>query len=78
MALDAEIKQQLEQYLALVEAPLVFKVSLDDSSNSKQVEEFLDEIVAMSDQISVEKVSLERTPSFEITREGQASGTSFS
>ena len=31
--LDKETKQNLEQYLALIESPIVFSVSLDNSEN---------------------------------------------
>ncbi|MDT2811646.1 alkyl hydroperoxide reductase subunit F [Vagococcus lutrae] len=78
MALDATIKQQLNQYLALLESDLVFTVSLDETEDSKKVLDFLEEIVAMSSRLSLEKATLARTPSFEISsKEQPASGVVF-
>ena len=71
MALDATIKQQLNQYLALLESDLVFTVSLDETEDSKKVLDFLEEIVAMSSRLSLEKATLARTPSFEISSKEQ-------
>ncbi len=62
--LDKETKQNLEQYLALIESPIVFSVSLDTSENSQKLAEFTKEISEMSPKISWEKKELMRTPSF--------------
>lgn len=77
MALDADIKAQLGQYLELLEADLVLKASLSDDANSTQVREFLEEIVAMSDRLSLEEMTLSRTPSFTIDRKDYHSGIVF-
>lgn len=77
MALDKEIKEQLEQYLALLESEVVFQASLASDDNSIKVKEFLEEIVAMSPMISLEELSLSRTPSFKIAKKGQTSGVEF-
>jgi alkyl hydroperoxide reductase subunit F len=61
--LDAEIKTQLEQYLALLEGVVVLKVSAGDD---KDMAAFVDSIAAMSDLIQVESAELERTPSFAV------------
>ncbi|MCC9081330.1 hypothetical protein LOS23_12885 [Enterococcus faecium] len=53
--LDKETKQNLEQYLALIESPIVFSVSLDNSENSQKLAEFTKEIAEMSPKISWEK-----------------------
>ena len=37
MALDAEIKTQLSQYLALIESDIVFQANLGTDENSKKV-----------------------------------------
>ncbi len=39
--LDNETKEQLKQYLALLESKIVFSASLDESEESKKVEDFL-------------------------------------
>lgn len=76
--LDNETKEQLKQYLALLESEIIFSASLNDSEDSKKVEAFLTEVAEMSDQITIEAKVLKRTPSFEINRKGaEASGIIF-
>jgi alkyl hydroperoxide reductase subunit F len=61
--LEANIKQQLEQYLALMEGDVVIKVSAGDNA---EMAELVDEIASMSNKITVEQATLTRTPSFQI------------
>ena len=68
MVLDKEIKTQLAQYLNLLESDIVLQTDLGDDDNSRKVKEFLDEIAAMSDRISLESTHLKRQPSFGITQ----------
>lgn len=76
--LDNETKTQLKQYLDLLEAELVFSVSLDDSEDSKKVSEFLTEVAEMTSRVTIEPMNLKRTPSFEINqKEAGASGVAF-
>lgn len=76
--LDNETKTQLKQYLDLLEAELVFSVSLDDSEDSKKVTEFLTEVAEMTSRVTIEPMKLKRTPSFEINqKEAGASGVAF-
>ena len=76
--LDKDIKQQLAQYLELLENDIVIKVSAGDDKVSKETLELVNEIAEMSSMISVEEASLERTPSFSINRKGEAdSGVVF-
>ncbi|HFP8695656.1 TPA: alkyl hydroperoxide reductase subunit F [Enterococcus faecium] len=75
--LDKETKQNLEQYLALIESPIVFSVSLDNSENSQKLAEFTKEIAEMSPKISWEKRDSMRTPSFSINPVGKESGIVF-
>jgi alkyl hydroperoxide reductase subunit F len=63
MALDAQIKQQLEQYLALMEGDVVIKVSAGDNA---EMTELVNEIASMSNKITIEQATLARTPSFQI------------
>lgn len=77
MALDAEIKTQLSQYLALIESDIVFQANLGTDENSKKVRDFIDEIVSMSDKIGFEEKKLSRTPTFRIAKKGQESGVEF-
>ena len=73
MVLDKEIKTQLAQYLNLLESDIVLQTDLGDDDNSRKVKEFLDEIAAMSDRISLESTHLKRQPSFGIAQKGQKS-----
>lgn len=76
--LDNETKEQLKQYLALLESEVVFSASFDQSEDSKKVETFLTEVVEMSEQLSLEAKPLLRTPSFEVNQKGApASGIIF-
>lgn len=68
--LEQDIKQQLEQYLALLENGIVIKVSAGDDKVSTETLELVNEISEMSAMISVEEAKLERTPSFSINRKG--------
>jgi alkyl hydroperoxide reductase subunit F len=77
MALDNEIKGQLAQYLELLESDIVFKASLGDDENSTKVKEFLEEIADMSPKLSIEAVTLSRTPSFALAQPGQESRVEF-
>lgn len=77
MALDAEIKTQLSQYLALIESDIVFQANLGTDENSKKVRDFIDEIVSMSDKIGFEAKKLSRMPAFRIAKKGQESGVEF-
>lgn len=77
MALDANIKAQLNQYLALLEGDIVLKISAGDDAVSNEMRNLVDEIASMSPRISVENAKLNRTPSFEVNRPNGASGITF-
>src|SRR3954452_4132684 len=77
MILDADIKQQLNQYLELMEGDIVLKVSAGNDDISKDVLALVEEISSMSSHISVEKTELERTPSFSVNRVGEDTGITF-
>src|SRR3954468_23196748 len=77
MILDAEIKQQLKQYLELMEGDIVLKVSAGTDDLSKDVLALVEEISSMSSHITVEKTELEKTPSFSISRVGEDTGITF-
>ncbi|MFC7366726.1 MULTISPECIES: alkyl hydroperoxide reductase subunit F [Bhargavaea] len=78
MALDAQIKQQLAQYLELMEGDVVLKVSAGTDKASQEMTALTDELTAMSSRIKVEQAELERTPSFSVNRPGEESGIVFS
>ena len=66
MALEASIKAQLEQYLALMESNITIKVCAGSDAVSTEMAELVNEIAAMSHKITVESAQLARTPSFQI------------
>ncbi|NCW90294.1 MAG: alkyl hydroperoxide reductase, partial [Rhodocyclales bacterium] len=49
--LDANIQEQLKAYLERLEQPIQLITSLDDSGNSEQMRELVNEIAALSDKI---------------------------
>ncbi|WP_253288746.1 alkyl hydroperoxide reductase subunit F [Amphibacillus sp. MSJ-3] len=69
--LEKEIKQQLAQYLELLENDIVIKVSVGDDKVSKETLDLVNEIADMSKMITIEEAKLERTPSFSINRKGE-------
>mgnify|MGYP001470678548 CR=1 FL=1 len=75
--LDREIKQQLEQYLGLLENDIVLKVSSGSDKTSKEMLELVDELATISNKIKVEHTELERTPSFSVNRIGEETGITF-
>lgn len=77
MALDAEIKSQLNQYLQLLENDILLKVSAGSDDVSKEMLALVEELASMSSKITVEKVELKRTPSFSVNRVGEETGVTF-
>ncbi|RAV04200.1 alkyl hydroperoxide reductase subunit F [Paenibacillus sp. YN15] len=70
MALDADIKAQLAQYLQLLEGDILLQVSAGTDAASAEMLALAQEIAGMSPRITVEKASLPRTPSFSVNRAG--------
>ncbi|RHB49971.1 alkyl hydroperoxide reductase subunit F [Exiguobacterium sp. AM39-5BH] len=75
--LEADIKQQLDQYLQLMEGDVVLRVSAGDDAVSKEMLDLVNELASMSSRISVENVTLERTPSFSVSRPSEETGIVF-
>ncbi|MGG3822535.1 alkyl hydroperoxide reductase subunit F [Geobacillus thermodenitrificans] len=75
--LDADIKAQLAQYMQLLENDIVLTVSAGDDNVSRDMLALIDELTAMSPKIKVEKATLERTPSFSVSRVGENTGVTF-
>jgi len=70
--LDADLKTQLKAYLERVTQPIEITASLDDSDKSREMQGLLQDIVALSDKITLieHRGGGERTPSFSINRPG--------
>lgn len=77
MALAADIKAQLAQYLDLLEGDIVLAVSAGTDSVSLEMSELVEEIASMSPHIIIEQATLARTPSFSVNRVGEVSGITF-
>ena len=77
--LDATLKTQLKSYLEKVVYPLELVASLDDSAKAREMKELLQEIVLLSDKITlVERLDAGvRVPSFSINRAGSDIGVRF-
>ena len=77
MSLDTNTLLQLNTYLAMMENPVVFKVSAGHEVGSLEMREFLKEISDLSKLITIEETKLERTPSFSVNRVGENTGITF-
>lgn len=77
MALDQEIKNQLAQYLELLEGDIVLKVSAGSDEASTNMLDLVNELASMSSKIKVEHTQLSRTPSFSVNRVGEDTGVVF-
>jgi len=77
MILDTEIKNQLAEYLKLLEGDVLIKISAGTDSVSKDMISLIEEIKALSPRIKSEEGKLPRTPSFSINRMDQDMGITF-
>ncbi|MGK8707418.1 alkyl hydroperoxide reductase subunit F [Metapseudomonas otitidis] len=69
--LDANLKTQLKAYLEKVTQPFEIVASLDDSDKSRELRELLQEIVGLTDKISLREDGNDaRKPSFALERPG--------
>lgn len=75
--LDQDIKDQLIQYLALLEEEVVIQLSVSDDPISKEIQTLVNELDVLSDKIHVELTTLPRTPSFTINRIDENTGITF-
>mgnify|MGYP001144286180 FL=1 len=77
MILDIEIKNQLSEYLKLMENDILIKLSTGDDPVSKDMTALVEELVTMSPRIKMELAELPRTPSFRINRIDEDTGITF-
>jgi alkyl hydroperoxide reductase subunit F len=66
MPLEQELKQQLQQYLELLEGPVALTVRAGVDETSRAMLDLVHEIAGMSDLITVEPAQLPRSPSFRV------------
>ncbi len=77
MILDDEIKNQLEQYLQLMEGDVLIQISAGEDQISKDIRSLVEEIASMSTHIKIQSAVLNRTPSFSISQLGEDNGIVF-
>ncbi|MEO6925998.1 MAG: alkyl hydroperoxide reductase subunit F [Rhodanobacter sp.] len=76
--LDEALKTQMKAYLEKLTQPIELVAALDDSDKSRELDELLHEIAALSDKISLRRDDSEaRKPSFAINRVGTDIGVRF-
>ena len=68
MVLDQATINSIQEYLKLLESPIVFHVSAGNDTISSEMTEMLYQVKGLSDLIQIEKVKLGRTPSFGISK----------
>ncbi|MDP1658245.1 MAG: alkyl hydroperoxide reductase subunit F [Methylotenera sp.] len=68
MALEENIKTQLQTYLEMLREPIELIASLDDSLAAQEMRELLEEIASMSDKITLINGDNTRKPSFSVKR----------
>jgi alkyl hydroperoxide reductase subunit F len=68
MALEANVKTQLQTYLEMLRERIELVASLDDSTAAQEMRELLEEIASMSDKITLTKGDDARKPSFAVKR----------
>jgi len=77
--LDGNIKIQLKAYFEKIVSPIILTASLDDSENSVQMLELLNEVAEQSDKLRVlSNGTSSRIPSFTVGKENEAAHITFS
>ena len=79
MALDAKIKDQLNQYLTKIKSPVSISAYTDSKPASDSMVDLLKELSGMSDKVSLNIYddSNERTPSFTVNKPNESTGIRF-
>jgi alkyl hydroperoxide reductase subunit F len=76
--LDSNLKAQLKAYLERVKLPFVVTASLDEGESSREMHEFLQDIVGLTDKITLKTDgTAARRPSFSLARPGEAARIEF-
>ncbi|OLF65689.1 alkyl hydroperoxide reductase subunit F [Staphylococcus sp. MB377] len=75
--LNADLKQQLQQLLGLMEGDVEFRASIGSDDKSKELKELLDEIAEMSEHITIVEKESKRTPSFSVSKPDEEVGVTF-
>ena len=80
MALDITIRNQLQDYMARLVSPIKLLANVDESASSQEMLGMLEEVTSLSEKITLNKETdvSKRIPSFEVNREIDATGITFS
>ncbi|MEZ0331877.1 MAG: alkyl hydroperoxide reductase subunit F [Methylophilaceae bacterium] len=79
MALDSNIKTQLDTYLAMLKDPIEIIASVDNSDKSREMLDLLHELASISSKISLIENNDDnaRKPSFSVGKPGHTAGIRF-
>lgn len=77
MILDDQIREQLAEYLKLLENDIRIEMSTGVDETSVEMQALIDELASMSSKIHVSKRQLDRTPSFAVNRMDDETGIIF-
>lgn len=75
--LDKTLKQQLAQYLELLEGEVVLTASAGEDKASQDMMDLLKEVAEMTSRITLKESSLKRTPSFTVGRPDEEARITF-
>ena len=75
--LNNEIKQQLAEYMPLLESDIVLGINTNDDENGKKIRDLVNEIAEMSSRITVENVTNIKAPGFGVAKAGEAARIAF-
>ena len=76
--LDSNLKAQLKAYLERVKLPFTITASLADGESSREMHEFLQDIVGLTDKITLKTDGTDaRRPSFTLARDGESERIRF-
>ena len=76
--LDASLKSQLQTYLGMLRQPIRLIASLDESATATEMRGLLDDIVSLSDKVTLDTTGNDaRKPSFVVARDGESTGVRF-
>lgn len=77
MKLNKELKTQLASYIEMLKQDIILTASIDKSDDSQKLRSFLNDVVSVSSKVSLNEITLERTPSFRIDTKDKIGNISF-
>ena len=78
MILDQDIKNQLQEYLNLLENNIVLQVNAAEDENGNKVRALVEEVAQMSPKISMEQNANLKSPGFAVIKKGEQGRVFFS